>query len=47
MKVQEIAYSAYPVTDMKCTRGFYRGILGLTATIDHEMEGGHWFEYVN
>jgi extradiol dioxygenase family protein len=47
MKVQEIAFFAYPVTDMKCTRGFYKRILGLTATMDHEMKGGHWFGYDN
>jgi hypothetical protein len=32
---------------MKCTRGFYKRILGLTATMDHEMKGGHWFGYGN
>lgn len=47
MKVQEIAFFAYPVADMKCTRGFYKRILGLTATMDHEMKGGHWFGYGN
>ncbi len=45
MKIQEIAFSCYPVKDMAKARAFYEGILGLTATMDHEMEGGHWVEY--
>lgn len=47
MKVQEIAFFVYPVTDVKRTPEFYEGILGLTATMDHEMEGDHWIEYDN
>lgn len=45
MEINEIAFSCYPVTDMARARAFYEGILGLTATMDHEMEGGHWVEY--
>ena len=45
MKISEIAFSCYPVTDMPRARSFYEGILGLKATMDHEMEGGHWVEY--
>ncbi|MAS92901.1 MAG: glyoxalase [Verrucomicrobiales bacterium] len=45
MKVQEIAFSVYPVTDIPRAREFYEGLLGLTPTMDHEMEGGHWIEY--
>lgn len=46
MKIQEIAFSCYPVTDMERARKFYEGILGLKATMDHKMEGGsHWVEY--
>ncbi len=45
MKVNEIAYSCYPVTDMARARSFYEGLLGLTATMDHKMEEGHWVEY--
>ena len=45
MKISEISFSVYPVTDMPRAREFYEGILGLTATMDHEMEGGHWVEY--
>lgn len=46
MKIQEIAFSCYPVTDMERARAFYEGILGLTVTMDHKLEGGaHWVEY--
>jgi len=45
MKIDEIAFSCYPVTDMTRARTFYEGILGLTVTMDHKMEEGHWVEY--
>ena len=46
MKIQEIAFSCYPVTDMARARTFYEGTLGLTVTMDHKLEGGaHWVEY--
>lgn len=45
MKITEIAFSVYPVTDMEKARSFYEGILGLRATMDHKMEEGHWVEY--
>jgi catechol 2,3-dioxygenase-like lactoylglutathione lyase family enzyme len=45
MKVSEIAFSGYPVTDMPRAREFYEGLLGLKVTMDHEMEGGHWVEF--
>lgn len=45
MKVNEIAFSCYPVTDMARARAFYEGILGLTVTMDHESEELHWVEY--
>jgi catechol 2,3-dioxygenase-like lactoylglutathione lyase family enzyme len=46
MKVQEIAFSCYPVTNMERARAFYEGILGLQVTMNHQMEGGgHWVEY--
>ena len=31
MKVTEIAFMVYPVTDLKQARQFYEGTLGLTA----------------
>jgi predicted enzyme related to lactoylglutathione lyase len=46
LKVTEIAFSCYPVTDMARSCAFYEGVLGLTKTMDHNMgEQGHWVEY--
>lgn len=45
MRIEEIAFSCYPVTDMPRAREFYEGVLGLAVTMDHEMEEGHWVEY--
>lgn len=45
MKIKEIAFSCYPVTDMARAKSFYEGILGLTATMDHRMGDAHWVEY--
>ena len=45
MKITEIAFACYPVTDMAAARAFYEGILGLTVTMDHLLDGGHWVEY--
>tara|TARA_R110000850_G_scaffold60338_7_gene138590 strand:+ start:882 stop:1205 length:324 start_codon:yes stop_codon:yes gene_type:complete len=30
---------------MTRARLFYEGVLGLTVTMDHKMDGGHWVEY--
>ncbi len=46
MKVTEIAFSSYPVTDMTRARAFYEGVLGLAVTMETDMGGGgHWIEY--
>ena len=46
MKVTEIAFSAYAVTDIARARKFYEGVLGLKLTQDHAtVGGGHWIEY--
>ncbi len=46
IKVSEIAFSCYPVTDMKRARAFYEGVLGLKATMAHGEPGGmQWTEY--
>lgn len=46
IKVIELAFSCYPVTDMARACDFYGGVLGLTKTMDHDMgESGHWVEY--
>lgn len=46
LKVTEIAFSCYPVTDMVRARAFYEGVLGLKATMAHGEPGGmQWTEY--
>lgn len=51
MKVTEIAFVGYPVTDVKRARAFYEGVLGLEVSRDFSnietgMEGDHcWVEY--
>src|SRR5205809_401685 len=42
MKITEIAFSAYPVTDLARARAFYEGVLGLTAS---PMMNPQWIEY--
>lgn len=45
MKVLEIAFTAYPVTDLKRARKFYETGLGLTATHVFGDESKAWVEY--
>lgn len=46
LKVIEIAFSCYPVTDMARAREFYEGVLGLQPTmIVGEPGGMQWTEY--
>jgi predicted enzyme related to lactoylglutathione lyase len=46
MKISEIAFSCYPVTDMARARKFYEEILGLKPTMTHGEPGGmQWTEY--
>ncbi len=45
MKVVEIAFSCYAVTDMARARGFYEGVLGLKPSTVSESEHGYWVEY--
>lgn len=45
MKILELAYSAYPVTDMARARAFYEGILGLTPSMVGGGEADCWVEY--
>ncbi len=46
MKFSEVAFTAYPATDLAESRAFYEGILGLTPTMvtPHGEDGG-WVEY--
>lgn len=46
MKINEIAFVGYPVTDLKRARAFYEGVLGLE--ISHsfgDVETEAWIEY--
>lgn len=45
MKVIEIAFSAYPVTDVKRAKQFYEGILGLTVSRTFDDGKATWIEY--
>ncbi len=45
MKVIEIAFTGYPVTDLKRARKFYEDTLGLTATHVFGDETRGWIEY--
>ncbi|HUL51314.1 MAG TPA: VOC family protein [Candidatus Nitrosotalea sp.] len=46
LKVTEIAFSCYPVTDMARARKFYEGVLGLKPTMVVGEPGGmQWTEY--
>lgn len=45
MQVIEIAFSVYPVTDLKRARAFYEGTLGLKAATAYEGDGTGWVEY--
>jgi catechol 2,3-dioxygenase-like lactoylglutathione lyase family enzyme len=45
MRITEIAFSCYPVTDVARARAFYEGVLGLTPAMNHETPNGHWIEY--
>jgi predicted enzyme related to lactoylglutathione lyase len=45
MKVAEIAFVAYPVTDAARARGFYEGILGLQPSREFSGDSYLWVEY--
>jgi predicted enzyme related to lactoylglutathione lyase len=45
MKVAEIAFVAYPVTDIDRSRGFYEGVLGLQPSREFTDESYCWIEY--
>lgn len=45
IKVIEIAYTGYPVTDLVRARAFYEGLLGLKPAKVFEHDGKQWIEY--
>lgn len=45
MKIVELAFTGYPVTDLKRARQFYEGALGLVASRTFGDENTGWIEY--
>jgi len=45
MKIVEIAFTGYPVTDMQRARAFYEDVLKLESTRTFESGDRHWIEY--
>ena len=45
LKVIEMAFACYAVTEMARARRFYEGVLGLSPTTITESEHGEWTEY--
>ena len=45
LKVIELAFCCYAVTEMKRAREFYEGVLGLKPTTVTSSEHGEWTEY--
>jgi catechol 2,3-dioxygenase-like lactoylglutathione lyase family enzyme len=45
IRVTEIAFTGYPVTDMARARRFYEGLLGLKPSAAFDHDGREWVEY--
>src|SRR5258707_10205262 len=45
IRYKEIAFIAYPVTDVARARKFYEGVLGLKPNAALASETPHWIEY--
>jgi catechol 2,3-dioxygenase-like lactoylglutathione lyase family enzyme len=46
MKIRDIAFTGYPVTDLQRARDFYETVLGLIPSWIHDKgEEGSWIEY--
>jgi len=45
LKVIELAFCCYAVTEMKRARAFYESVLGLKPTTVNNSEHGQWTEY--
>lgn len=46
MKFTDIAFTAYPATDLAESRAFYEGVLGLVpGMVSDHGDGGGWVEY--
>lgn len=45
VRIKEIAFTGYPVTDLARARVFYESVLGLKQSTAFEHEGAAWIEY--
>jgi predicted enzyme related to lactoylglutathione lyase len=45
LKVLEVAFTGYPVTDLKRAREFYEGVLNLQVAREFGEDTGKWIEY--
>ena len=45
IKVNEIPFIGYPVTDKQRARDFYEGVLGLKLESGNDFPDGYWIEY--
>jgi predicted enzyme related to lactoylglutathione lyase len=46
MKIIDVAFFAYAVSDMKTARAFYEGVLGFTPNSEFDVsDDAHWVEY--
>lgn len=45
IRITDIAFTGYPVTDIARARAFYETLLGLKPTMTFEHGGVHWIEY--
>jgi predicted enzyme related to lactoylglutathione lyase len=45
MKINDLAFVHYPVTDQQRARAFYEGVLGLSEESSAEFPDGFWIEY--
>ena len=43
IKINSVAFTSYPVTDLARSRAFYEGVLGLKYETGHATEGGMGF----
>ena len=45
VRIVEVAFTGYPVTDIERAKAFYEGLLGLKVAVAFEHGGRHWIEY--
>ncbi len=45
MNISDIAFTGYPVSNMRRARGFYEKVLGLSPTVYELDNGASWVEY--